>query len=153
MADKKTDTPATASSPKDEAAPKLSPVMLWAPDHPNGCHIALLNGHTFLVPHDLKGIEVPKQFRKEAIARGCLPVGMAPEERDAETFNRDVLIRAKMRAMMDSDDPNYFTQDGKPYISVLNRLCGFTVERSELNRLWAEVENSILVDKPDTDDE
>jgi hypothetical protein len=122
-------------------------VKLYAPEHPEGCHIALTNGHTFLVPHEPAGVEVPTLFRKEAIARGCLPVGMAPEpEGEPETFDRDRRIRDEMRKMMDSDDPGAFLGDGKPNLTKLSTLCGFQVQRSERDRLWAEVETDLNKD-------
>lgn len=51
-------------------------------------HIGLTNGHTFVVPHDHAGIEVPAKFRREALARGCIPVGAEPEKTQPDTFDR-----------------------------------------------------------------
>lgn len=68
-------------------------VKLWAPDYPDGCHIALTNGRTFMVPNYADGIEVPKEFRRAAMFRGCVPVGMKSEDAEADTFDRMTMIR------------------------------------------------------------
>jgi hypothetical protein len=119
---------------------------MWAPapNHPDGTHIGLTNGTTFLVTKDREGVVVPPAFRKEAIARGCILVGMEPDTESPEAFNRDVLIRTKMESMLHSDDPGYFDSMGKPSLTVLGRLCGFTVDRMERDKLWAEVEAGTL---------
>ena len=51
---------------------------LWSPT--GDCHIGLTTGHTFIVPGDERGIEVPQRFRRAAIARGCILVGSVAEE-------------------------------------------------------------------------
>ena len=51
---------------------------LWSPR--GDCHIGLRSGHTFVVPGDEQGIEVPQRFRREALARGCITVGSGAEE-------------------------------------------------------------------------
>ena len=113
-------------------------VQLWSP---NGqCHIGLTSGHTFIIPGDPAGVDVPQTFRKEAIARGCLPVGMAPEEVAVPEFDRAQVIRTAMRAMIKSEDETLFTADGKPDLRRLNAKVGFTIERTERDRLWQEIE-------------
>ena len=42
--------------------------------------IGLTTGHTLVVRHDKDGTNVPVQFRKEAIAKGCVPVGVGAED-------------------------------------------------------------------------
>ena len=73
-------------------------LKLWAPHHRNGCHLGLTNGTTFLVPNDRAGIEVPAEFRRAAIARGCLPVGMEPELPEHDTFMKATTMRPAVRA-------------------------------------------------------
>lgn len=125
-------------------------VKLWAPDHPDGCHIGLTNGTTFMVPHSKEGIEVPVAFRREAIARGCIPVGVEVEAPKNEAFDREQVIRTKMELMYRATDkPEYFTKDGKPNLTSLNELVGFTVDRAERDKLWEEV----LVSLEKADDE
>jgi hypothetical protein len=124
---------------KQDKAPRTG-VRLWAPDHPNGCHIGLTNGTTFMVPNDPEGIETPKEFVKPALAEGCIPVGMERDAPEDERFNRDKLVKEKMLAMYHSDDPNYMGRDGKPVLTKLSGLCGFNVDRADRDRLWEEVE-------------
>jgi hypothetical protein len=123
----------------------MSGVKMYSPN--GDCHIALTTGHTFIVPGDKAGVEIPKQFRKDALARGCLPVGMEDESTAPDAFDRARHIRTKMKEMLNSDEPDAFTRDGKPALPKLSALCGFSVERTERDRLWAEIEND-----PDGDD-
>jgi hypothetical protein len=49
-------------------------VKLWAPDHPRGCLICLVDGRTLSIPNHQDGIEVSTEFLCAAIARGCEPI-------------------------------------------------------------------------------
>lgn len=121
-------------------------VKLWSPA--GDCHIGLTSGHTFLIPADKAGIEVPQKFRREAIARGCLPVGMEPDEIEAgQGFDRQAVIKSAMNKMMDSSEDGMFTSDGRPVLAKLAALCGFAVDRSEANRVWDQMQK----DDPDSD--
>lgn len=114
-------------------------IKLWSPNgnmDDKSTHIALSSGHTFIVPHDRAGIEVPTRFRREAIARGCIPVGDEPESEEAAGFDRDAVIREKLKFMLEADDTSMFTSDGKPVLDKLSQLCGFALSRSEVNRVW-----------------
>jgi hypothetical protein len=114
-------------------------VKLWSPD--GDCHIGLTSGHTMIVPADKAGIDVPARFRKEAIARGCIPVGMAPDEpEETSGFDRRRTIKEAIKKMLDSDEDGLFTGDGKPVISKLSARTGFTVDRSEANAAWDEMQ-------------
>ena len=74
-------------------------VNLWSPS--GDCHIALTSGHTFIVPGDKAGAEVPNMFRSAAIARGCIPVGMEPDENEPDAFGRTTTIfGASKRALV-----------------------------------------------------
>jgi hypothetical protein len=119
-------------------------VRLWSPKgnlEDGGTHIGLTSGHTMIIPNDRKGIEVPPRFRKEAIARGCLPVGMEPDEEEVDGgFSRARIIREALTKMMDSSEEGMFTTSGKPVLAKVSKLAGFTVERSELNQIWTQVE-------------
>lgn len=44
-------------------------------------HIALLSGHTLAIPPE--GVEVPAEFRREAIARGAEPMATDPIQRSS----------------------------------------------------------------------
>ena len=115
-------------------------VKMWSPTGDQ--HIALTSGHTFVVPGDKAGIEVPQKFHREAIARGCIPVGMEPEApEEAGGFDRVAVIKERIRGMLNSDDPTYFTADGKPSQTALSKLCGFNVDRHERDAIWKAIEN------------
>lgn len=130
---------------KAKAASAKGAVKMYSPR--GDCHIGLTTGHTMVVVQHPDGVEVPKAFRREALARGCLPVGMTDDDLGSgQTFDRAAVIRSKMEAMLNSDDPAYFSGDGKPTMAVLSRLCGFTVERGERDRVWAEVEAGVNSD-------
>lgn len=121
-------------------------MKLWATkgNQANGdCHLALLNGHTFIVPADPAGILVPDRFVKEALSRGCLPVGSVPDESETPSPDRAAIISGKMRDMMNSDDERYFTKEGKPNLNVVSKLCGFGVDRVECDKLWAAIVEDI----------
>jgi hypothetical protein len=123
------------------------PVKMWSPG--GDCHIGLTSGHTMLVPANQAGIEVPQRFRREAISRGCLPVGMEPDEPEAGSgFDRRATIKAAINRMLNSDEDGMFTGDGKPVLSKLNALVGFTVDRSEVNSVWDEMQK----EDPENDD-
>lgn len=75
-------------------------MRLWAPDHPRGCAICLLDGRMFCVPCDPAGIETPKAFLRAAVARGCVPVGTEPEGADPDAFRRATMIGEAARNAM-----------------------------------------------------
>jgi hypothetical protein len=90
------------------------PVKFWSPkgNMPDGStHLALTSGHSFLVPHDKEGIDVPARFRREAIACGCIPVGMEPEDTKPDSFDRAAVIhRGAKRGVAHArvrDDPTH----------------------------------------------
>jgi hypothetical protein len=123
----------------DPGKPGPRGVKMWHPEA--DCHIALTNGETMIVPHDKAGIAVTARFRPTAIAKGCLPVGMEPEGEEEPTgFDRKKQIKAGLKKMLDSDEDGLFTGDGKPNTTKLSARVGFTVERSEANAAWAEME-------------
>lgn len=105
-------------------------------------HIALTTGHTALVGVELT--ELPSIFHKEAIARGCLPEGVAPDvEVDTSgAFNRKQVIVDALNLMMDGDTDGDFKADGKPNLTALNKRVGFQVAREEADAIWEEVSNA-----------
>ena len=117
-------------------------IKMWSPK--GDCQLALTSGHTFVVPGDPEGAELPtvrqRDFHLEAVRRGCLPVGATPPEEEQDTTaKRSDIIKAKMVKMIESSDPEYFTNDGRPHQKVLSKLCGFQVEPRERDTLWQEV--------------
>jgi hypothetical protein len=105
-------------------------------------HIGLTNGHTFVVPSDAAGAEVPKMFRKEAIARGALPVGMTEDDDAPNTFDRERAIFTALEQMMNGDEEGAFTTSGLPNLNALAKKVGFTVDRAEMARIWEKVQKS-----------
>jgi hypothetical protein len=109
-----------------------------SPDGKN-VHIALVTGHTAVVGADYA--ELDPRFHREAIARGCIPFGTAEEEPAAEgaSFDRRQVILDAINAMLDGAEDGDFTGDGKPDVRRLSAKCGFTIDRSERDALWAEI--------------
>jgi hypothetical protein len=52
------------------------------------------------VPGDKAGVEVPQMFRRMAIARGCIAVGMEPEATETDPFDRAAAIRKAEKRRM-----------------------------------------------------
>lgn len=133
----------------------MAGVKLWSPkgNLENGdTHIGLASGHTMVIPHAKTGVEVPSRFRKEAIARGCIPVGMADEEEEGEGFDRNKVIKTAIKKMLESDEPSMFTRDGKPNLGKLVELCGFSIDRNEANRVFDELNREADPEGADDDD-
>jgi hypothetical protein len=138
--------PGEPDAPVDPGRPGKRGVMMWHPEA--DCHIGLTSGHTMVVPHDKKGTEVIARFRAAAIAAGCLPVGMEPDEETEPTgFDRKRVIKQAIEKMLASDEDGLFTGDGKPNVLKLSARVGFTVDRSEANRVWDEMQKGEDDDK------
>jgi hypothetical protein len=112
-------------------------VKMWSGNRADDVQIGLTSGHTFIVPRNKEGVEVPQRFRREALSRGCLPVGMEPEEEEAQGFDRQAVIKSAINAMLESEEEGLFTGDGKPNLTKLSAKVGFTVERAERDRIWS----------------
>lgn len=102
--------------------------------------IALTSGHTTVVSPE--GNEIPDRFNREALSRGCIPVGMAIDSGEAPSplFDRPAVIRAAIEEMVEKGDSEDFNQDGKPNLLKLKARVGFQVERVELDPIWAAME-------------
>lgn len=121
-------------------------IKMWSPK--GDCQLALTSGHTFVVPGDPEGAELPtvrqRDFHLEAVRRGCLPVGATPPEEEQDTTaKRSDIIKKKMVDMINSSDPDYFMADGRPNAKKLSKLCGFNVETKERDVLWQQVEQDM----------
>lgn len=103
-------------------------------------HIALTSGHTFVVGTELT--EVPPLFRREAIARGCLPEGDEAPVLKGENFNRAEVIASKLQAMLDGETEGDFKPDGSPNLVALMKRTGFRVSREEVEPIWEELKPS-----------
>lgn len=102
-------------------------------------HVALTTGHTCVIPP--KGVELETRFHKEALARGAVPGSLVGEEKTAENpgFDKNAVIAAAMKAMLDGNDEDDFTNDGKPDMRKLKARVGFNLSREEADVVWAEV--------------
>jgi hypothetical protein len=103
-------------------------------------HIALRNGHTAIVTE--AGNELPDEFHREAIARGCRLQGSAePEELLSASKSKTQIIHDAIQLMLDGANEGDFTGDGKPNLTALSRLAGFTVTRDERDAAWQDISN------------
>lgn len=101
-------------------------------------HIGLTSGHAAVVT--VEGTELEPRFHKEAIARGCLPAGVADIKTEAKpTFDRRKVIADAMNAMLAGSASDDFTDQGKPNLIKLKARVGFGVAREEADSIWDEV--------------
>lgn len=118
--------------------------MLWSPT--GDCFIGLTSGHTFIVPGGKEGIAVPTRHFKEAVAKGCIPVGQVPEDDGAE-FDRAAVLRAVLEKLAATDptapdSSALFDGNGNPRLEKVSERCGFTVSRREVTAAWNDVINA-----------
>lgn len=116
-------------------------MKFFPPEGQTEVHIALLNGHTALVTED--GTELEARFRREAIARGCLPEGIGADpviEGELPPFDREAKILDAINDMIDGNDAADFNADGSPNLRNLSDRVGFQVSRSERDAAMAKIE-------------
>ncbi len=102
--------------------------------------IGLTSGHSIVVTPE--GSDVPARFRKEALARGCVPVGMditpdLPNLNEPDARKRQII--EGIEKMLDSDDEDAFTGAGAPDVRKLSAIVGFRVSTEERDAAWAEL--------------
>ena len=111
--------------------------------------IGLTSGHTIVITPD--GDDVPPIFRREAIARGAIPVGIPGAEETRAALNgtagepaadRPQAIQAALQAMLDGGEEGDFTAEGKPNLTKLKGRLGFAVSREEVDAAWAIVSSA-----------
>ncbi|MFT3815260.1 MAG: hypothetical protein QM740_18085 [Acidovorax sp.] len=100
-------------------------------------HVALTSGHTAMIPPD--GIELDPMFHREAIARGAVLTEGATAEDNTQAFNRQIVIRDTIAAMVTGKEKDDFTGDGKPNLVKLKAKTGFQVTREEADAVFAEL--------------
>ena len=101
-------------------------------------HISLVSGHSIVI--EAEGTEVPALFQREAIARGAFPVGIEEAAPLAgSNFDRAQVIKDAINQMLDVDEADNFTNDGKPDLRKLRGIVGFGVAREEADKMFAEV--------------
>lgn len=101
--------------------------------------VALLSGHSVVI--EPEGTELEPRFHKEALAQGCRPEGSSAGEGFDRTavFDRRKVIRAAIETLLDSSDPEAFTNDGVPALRKVTEAAGFQVSREERDAAWAEL--------------
>jgi hypothetical protein len=112
--------------------------------------VALLSGHTCTIPPE--GTVVEPRFRKEAIARGCVPMGIGEEPAEPKAApTRFALICSGIEKLIEGNDDSAFTNDGKPDVRKLSEVVGMTVTARERDEAWAAVEAELKGDEKDGD--
>ena len=114
--------------------------MKFYPPDNEPVSIGLTSGHTAVVAPE--GTDLAPMFRKEAIAKGCVPdagLSRQAETPTAKQFDRDEEIGAAIEAMLQLKDPTDFKADGTPNLNKLAARVGFTVTREEADRMFAMV--------------
>lgn len=114
----------------------------------NSLSIALLTGHSMCVhrtsPIDqLGGTPVPVKFRKEAIQRGCDPVGLDIEEEEEEVETRSDLILKALEAVIERNDADEIESTGRPKLAAVKKEAGFGVTKAELDVAFTAFEASL----------
>ncbi len=111
--------------------------------------IGLTSGHTIVIPPD--GDDVPPIFRREAIARGAIPVDVPGAEETLAALNgtaggpvasRPQAIQAALQTMLDGGGEGDFTKGGKPSLDKVKALLGFAVTREEVDAAWEVVSSA-----------
>lgn len=112
-------------------------MKMYAPTE-EAISIGLTSGHMLVI--ERAGTEVPQMFRREAISRGALT---SPDEvLDAggeQQFDRAKVIADAIREMLDGDNEGDFKNDGTPNLNALQKRVGFSVQREEADKVFAEV--------------
>lgn len=118
------------------------------PSGMNSLSIALLSGHSLCVhrtnPVDQKaGTAVPVRFRKEAIIKGCEPVGVDVDDRQEDGEGRASLILKALEEVIERNDADEIEATGRPKLAAVKKQAGFGVTRSELDTAFDAFEKSL----------
>ena len=118
------------------------------PSGMNSLSIALLTGHSMCVhrthPEDgAAGTAIPVRFRKEALARGCAPVGVDIDEDEEQTATKSELILKAVEAVIERNDSDEVDAHGRPKLAAVKKQVGFTVTKVELDEAFDAFEKSL----------
>lgn len=118
------------------------------PSGMNSLSIALLTGHSMCVhrthPEDqLPGTPIPVRFRKEALAKGCAPVGVDIEEDEEQTATKSELILKAVEAVIERNDADEVDANGRPKLAAVKKEAGFNVTKVELDAAFDDFEKSL----------
>jgi hypothetical protein len=118
--------------------------------------IASTSGHIVLVGGEFT--EVPEHMERDAYALGCVSEELynsikSDMEKDAAaaknsllgggnppgSADRSPVVIATIKTMLESSEDGYFTKAGLPNLKVLEKLCGFTVSKDDMETAWGVV--------------
>lgn len=110
--------------------------------------ISLLSGHSLCVhrlhPVDgVAGTAVPVRFRKEAIASGCMPVGVEVDEEESSSKTKSELIIEAIDAVVTRGDEDDLEVDGTPKLSAVKKQAGFGVTKAEFETAFEAFKASL----------
>ena len=100
-------------------------------------HLSLTSGHTALVTAE--GTVLEPRFHREAIARGCMPEGVADAPAQPAPATRRDLIKNGLKEMLNGSEADDFTPNGQPNKGKLDARLGFVTERTELEDIYNEI--------------
>lgn len=114
----------------------------------NSLSIVTLSSHSMCVhrtnPVDgLPGTPVPVRFRKEAIIKGCAPVGVEVDEDEEEGDNKSALILKAVEAVIERNDSDEVDANGRPKLAAVKKEAGFGVTKVELDAAFDAFERSL----------
>lgn len=106
-------------------------------------HIALLSGHAITIGPEAR--DVPVMFRRDALAKGCLPEGVSAAELNAveqapTEKDKPALLDAAIKTMLEGNNPDDFTGAGLPNRKKISAIVGWNVTAEDLTAAWQKVE-------------
>ena len=138
-------------------------LMFYSPDGSN-IRICLPDGRVAIVGETPR--ELHASFNKAAIRSGCLTTDMPTADRlagpavpaGADPFERREAIKARIHDALQQEEgaPGYdeaFTGAGIPNVHWLSEAVGFTVDRTERDELWREVQAEVEAGLEEEDEE
>lgn len=114
-------------------------------------------GHTIFYQAN-KPVLTPNSVLEDAMAIGIMPKGKVqlPDEDDAsvlpaelEGSARIAQIREVCDAMIKRNGRYDFTASGQPNIKVVNKALGFDIDVTELNKVWAMMQEEKAAERVD----
>ena len=102
--------------------------------------VASTSGHVLRIGKEF--VEVPAHMEGEAFAAGCLSEEVFANitaSNMPDPVDRPATVETRIKEMLDSDDPTYFTTKGTPNRTVLDELCAFKVTKEEFEAAWEKM--------------
>lgn len=107
-------------------------------------HINLDNGASATVFAD-RFDDLHPMFHRDAMIAGAITDNMdtkaieSAQQSAAAGVDRKERIRVAIDTLMQSGDPDNFTQSGQPKLPKVRELVGFGIDREEMMAVWAEI--------------